>query len=95
LWARNGREIFYLSGDQMMLAVPFTSGATPTLGAPAPLFRMTRDRLQVEWFYYAPWDVAPDGRFLMMRQLDAMVTTPPEVIIVENASLEWRRMLRR
>jgi tRNA A-37 threonylcarbamoyl transferase component Bud32 len=95
LWARTGREIFYLSGDQSMVAVPFASGATPTFGAPTPLFRMPSDRLRVEWVYYAPWDIAPDGRFIMARQVAPTALASPEVIVAEHASQEWRRMLRR
>ncbi len=95
LWAKDGREIYFVNADQMMVAVPFSAQATPVIGAPVPLFRMTRDRLQLEWAYYTPWDVARDGRFLMARQVSLSVTSVPEVIVAEHASLEWRRMLRR
>lgn len=63
-WSRNGRELFFKSGDQLMsVAVPPGPSFLP--GDPHPLFslagfRAARNRPQ--------YDVAPDGRFVMIRQ---------------------------
>jgi Tol biopolymer transport system component len=63
-WSRNGRELFFKSGGELMsVAVP--PGPTFLPGDPRPLFtvaafRAARNRPQ--------YDVAPDGRFVMIRQ---------------------------
>ena len=63
-WSRNGRELFFKSGGQLMsVAVPPGPSFLP--GDPHPLFslagfREARNRPQ--------YDVAPDGRFVMIRQ---------------------------
>jgi serine/threonine-protein kinase len=66
-WSRNGRELFFKSGGQLMaVAVPPGPGFIP--GVPRPLFslagfRSARNRPQ--------YDVAPDGRFVMIREPSA------------------------
>jgi Tol biopolymer transport system component len=64
-WRRDGRELYYLSLDGKIMAVPVSTGATFTAGRPMALFQTsltvnrrspTRDR---------QYDVAPDGRFLI------------------------------
>jgi len=63
-WSRNGRELFFKSGGQLM-SVPVPPGPAFLPGDPRPLFsvagfRAARNRPQ--------YDVAPDGRFVMIRQ---------------------------
>ncbi len=75
-WSRNGREIFFKSGGQLMtVAIP--PGNTLIPGDPRPLFslagfRSARNRPQ--------YDVGPDGRFVMIREL----TRPGGVILAEH-----------
>ena len=62
-WSRNGRELFFKSGAQMV-AVTVADGPMLNVGDPRPLFslagfRSARNRQQ--------YDIAPDGRFLMIR----------------------------
>jgi len=37
-WRKDGRELYYLSADSRLMAVAFTPGTTPTIGAPTSLF---------------------------------------------------------
>jgi Tol biopolymer transport system component len=37
-WRRDGRELFYLSADQRLVAVPITAGSRLQVGKPQPLF---------------------------------------------------------
>lgn len=37
-WRRDGRELFYVSADQKLMAVPVKLGATIEAGTPQPLF---------------------------------------------------------
>jgi serine/threonine-protein kinase len=78
-WAHSGRELFFKSGDHLMV-VAVAPGAAFVAGTPRPLFslagyRSARNRQQ--------YDVAPDDqRFVMIRELgdDAR----ERVVYVEN-----------
>jgi hypothetical protein len=66
LWARNGRELFYLDGSKTLMAVPVqTSGPTFSAGTPVKLF----DAAKYSDLYPARnYDVSSDGqRFLMIK----------------------------
>jgi Tol biopolymer transport system component len=66
VWSRTGRELFYRHGNQMMSVAIAT---TPVLTAGSP-------RILFEGSYLASdtggagYDVAPDGRFLMVEPLE-------------------------
>jgi serine/threonine protein kinase len=84
LWARNGKELYYLSGGQNMMAVSVTAGATLQLGEPHVLFHVPDDLVSVQSAYYTPWDVAADGRFIMARLVGATGASETPLIVVEN-----------
>jgi serine/threonine-protein kinase len=86
-WAKNGREIFYRSGDKMMVVEVETN----------PSFRVSRPELLfegnyaggVEAFGSANYDVTADGRrFVMIRTEEE--TAPTEVHVV----LHWAEELK-
>jgi Tol biopolymer transport system component len=65
-WSRNNREIYYRS-DQRIVAVSLdASGAEPVFGKPTPLF--ADDYGFGSGASIANYDVAPDGRFIMIRR---------------------------
>jgi serine/threonine-protein kinase len=84
-WAHSGRELFYKSGNYLMV-VPVTPGPALATGVPRPLFPVTgyhaaRNRQE--------YDVAPDDqRFLMIRLGGAGERA--EAIHVENWFAELR-----
>jgi WD40-like Beta Propeller Repeat len=84
LWSRDGRELFYLSSERNMMAVRVTGGATLHLGQPRMLFRVPGELLDVESRYYTPWDIAPDGRFIMARRRSGAAESDAPIIVVEN-----------
>jgi Tol biopolymer transport system component len=58
LWRHDGKEIYYMNGEGMVMALDVTLGKTFGKGTPKPLFKAPSGVLF--------WDVAPDGqRFLM------------------------------
>ena len=58
LWRGDGKEIYYMNGDGMVMAMEVALGKTLGKGSPKPLFKAPAGVLF--------WDVAPDGqRFLM------------------------------
>jgi Tol biopolymer transport system component len=62
LWSRDGSEIFYRSGDRVMVVPVSTGQDFGVTGAPAVLFRGDYGPPQV-----LNWALAPDGRFVMIR----------------------------
>ena len=63
VWARNGSELFYHEGTALM-AVPVRTTPTFSAGTPVRLFDVP---VVVDGTGHAAYDVAPDGRFLMIR----------------------------
>jgi WD40 repeat protein len=87
-WARNGRELFFKSGGRMV-AVSVAEGAALDVSDPVPLFslagyRGARNRQQ--------YDVAPDGRFLMIR--DPRSTEVAPVVYASGWLAELRAAVR-
>ncbi len=96
LWARDGRELYYLRGDKTMMAVPVAEDGTPEVGETTALFKLAQatriDVLSAD--YYTPWDVAADGRFIMIRAVDTDAG-PRTLIVAENWLQEVKPQLRR
>ena len=69
-WARNGRELYYIeqSGANKLMAVPVLKTATFDFGTPTLLFESSYAHL-----FGGPnsYDVAADGRFLMIKPAPA------------------------
>jgi eukaryotic-like serine/threonine-protein kinase len=88
VWARNGRELFYLDGTLHLVAVPVQTGATFISGSPAILFELPSAPTATARSY----DVAPDGRFLVIKfpQNDKTSNTP-----ALNVVLNWTDELER
>jgi Tol biopolymer transport system component len=63
-WSRDGRELFYLSGDLHLMAMPVRLAPSIVLGTPQPLFAVKR---ATEWVDAKPnvgwpdFEVSPDG----------------------------------
>ena len=93
LWSRDGRELFYRSGDRM-LAVPVRRDPDLSFGTPMVLFesRAFRDT-DPEFRQY---DAAPDGRFVMIEN-EPPGTSRPQLRLVLNwfSELSSRAPTRR
>jgi len=78
-WARNGRALYFVEGGNRLMAVDVR---------PGPAFDFTPPRLLFESsFPFAPfpnssYDVAADGRFLVIRP--APPSAPPPITVVLN-----------
>jgi Tol biopolymer transport system component len=88
-WARDGREIFYLSPDnQLMSAAVAPSGGRLNVATPRPLFAL-RPRPPVRLDAY-PYDVSPDGgRFVVNTRIED--SAPASITLVLN----WMADLKR
>jgi len=87
-WSRDGRELFFKTRSRMM-AVSVGEGATLDIGEPRALFsvdglRSARNRQQ--------YDVAPDGRFLMIRDPRSSAAAP--IIYAQGWLTELRAAVR-
>ena len=86
-WSRDGRELYYISNRRMM-AVKVETEPVLRLGRPLELF-------DANTFYrrggVSHYDVAPDGRFLMIRRSYARNETmsADNVVVITN----WAREL--
>jgi Tol biopolymer transport system component len=78
VWSRDGRELFYRQGDQMM-AVSVTSKIEFSAGRPRRLFEIRFDAGDNGPNY----DVSPDGRWFVMPRSDQAVV-PGELQLVLN-----------
>jgi Tol biopolymer transport system component len=70
-WAANGKELYYLSPDSRVMAVPITAtGTTFEPGAPVALFQTRIVGRATASGLGANYDVTNDGRFLVNTVLD-------------------------
>jgi len=90
VWNRNGRELFYRSGDKMM-AVDIATQPSFVAGKPRMLFQG----------HYVPtpatvpfYDVSPDGqRFLMIKPSEQAAAAPTQINVVLNWFEELKRLV--
>jgi len=83
VWRRDGHELYFRSGDSMM-AARIETHPEFSIGQPQQLFRLFKG-----WSpgRFSPYDVAPDGRFLMIRN-------EPQNISQLNLVLNWFEELK-
>ncbi len=92
VWARNGREIFYRSGDRMM-AVEVETEPSFSLSKPEVLFEGNYAG-SVEAFGSANYDVTADGRrFVMIRT--EVESAPASIHVVLNWAEELKEKPRQ
>src|SRR5262249_46857165 len=83
-WKPDGKELYYLSPDGAMMAVPIAvTGSTLEPGSPVRLFstRIMGGGLDAQ--QRRQYDVAPDGRFLINTVLPA---PPAPITLLQNWS---------
>ena len=88
VWGPDGRELFYRSGEAMMV-VSIETEPTFVPGSPELLFA---DRYYADTGHY--FDISRDGqRFLMMKEVEQTRETPAQLIVVENWFEELKRLV--
>jgi hypothetical protein len=84
-WRSDGKEIFYIDNAGMMMAALVTSTATTFKpGLATPLFH-------THTAGFVPYDVAPDGRFLINTIADLDESDSPLITVVTN----WWNILKK
>jgi serine/threonine-protein kinase len=91
LWSRNGRELFFSSGDSRhILSVPVQYGTTLVAGRPQVLFEAAMEAT----LSGRPYDVTPDGRFMIIRRgPEESGGGAPDLKVVLNWFEELRRLV--
>ncbi len=89
-WSRDGRELFFVTSSRTFMAAPFESARTDQpAGAPRRLFDAP---MNVQFGSHTPYkyDVAPDGRFLVMLQASEEPPPPLGLVVDWDAGLKGR-----
>jgi len=87
-WRRDGKELFYLSGDGKMMAVEVKAGASFETGTPVTLFQ-TRARQAVSFMDAYSYDVTPDGqKFLVNMRVHESNSAPLSIILNWASEME-------
>ena len=95
-WSRDGRELYFTSLDNDLMSAPVRSGATLSVGEPARLFALPPAMRDLVGSWYTAWDVAPDGRFIMVREAaQSGDGSELPLIVVENWFEELRTKVPR
>lgn len=88
-WRRDGRELFYVSGDRKLMAVPVTSDAeTFSAGVPRPLFEV--DLPEPTAPYANDYAVSADGQRFLVNTVFDQPNRPPLTVV-----LNWAAGLKR
>ncbi len=80
-WRRDGRELFYVSGEGTMMAAPVKTGTSFEAGPSVALFP-THPREPISVMDAFSYDVAADGqKFLINTRVDEPQAVPLSVIL--------------
>ena len=93
LWARNGRELFYVNGRRAIVAVPVGAGVMPQLGTSKVLFTLRPEIYLAAQENYTPFDIAPDGRFIMARRVGNTDEAVAPLVVTVNWFTELKRAM--
>ncbi len=87
-WRRDGKELFYLSAEGKMMAVPVKTGVSFEAGSPVTLFQ-TRMRQPISAQDFFSYDVTADGqKFLINTKVDEPNAAPLSIILNWASELE-------
>jgi serine/threonine-protein kinase len=86
-WSHDGRELFFVDESRYMVAASIAPGRVFLNGEPRRLFDASAYNV-----VNASFDVAPDGRFLMLRSIGGPHST--ELVLVQNFLQELESMVK-
>ncbi len=88
-WAADGQELYYLEVNAMMAVAVETAGSELAFSAPERLF--AGPYLAAQPATAMSYDVAPDGRFLMIELPGGADAAPGNIVVVQNWGEELKR----
>jgi eukaryotic-like serine/threonine-protein kinase len=95
-WSRDGRELFFLDGEQRLTAVDVETGG--------PTFKYGNQKTILNTRYFGggrlfgrTYDISPDGRrFLMVKELTTTtMKSPADIVVVVNWIQELKQRMNR
>jgi serine/threonine-protein kinase len=92
-WALDGSALFYRAEDGAMMRVPVRSGPTWNAGSPTKLFDGRTFLRTTTTGLGRTYDVAKDGRFLMVKEPAADRTPSIAMVVVLNWFEELKRLV--
>jgi dipeptidyl aminopeptidase/acylaminoacyl peptidase len=89
-WRRDGKELFYVSDDQKLMAVPIKLGATIEAGTPQPLFPLSPypGVGSINSFYQPMRD---GQRFLVNAPAGGEAAAAPPLTVVTNWQAAFKK----
>ncbi len=93
VWARNGRELFYMAPDGAVMGVRVDARGS-MWGAASPTKILNGGYFTGGGNSGRAYDVSPDGRFLMIKQAGSGDgTSSPQIVVVRNWFEELKRLV--
>ncbi|HKV77254.1 MAG TPA: protein kinase [Candidatus Sulfotelmatobacter sp.] len=80
-WRRDGKELFYVSADGKMMAVPVRASGVFEAGTPVALFQ-THLRQPISALDHVSYDVTADGQKFLLNSKSSFVNTAPVSVIL-------------
>jgi len=94
VWARNSAELFYLAPDGSLRTVAVGPGATWAAGKPRKLLDTQPFFTGTDTYHARAYDVAEDGRFLMIKEgASESSAATASIIVVQNWTEELKRLV--
>ena len=84
-WSRDGKELFFVQGDQLMAAAVSSNGDGFATETPQLLFRHAALNVSTS----TSFDVAADGRFVVVEPVESEDDRPPRIHVVQNWFAEF------
>jgi hypothetical protein len=81
VWSRDGKELYFISEDQKMMAAQIIDGSTFDHGVPKPLFDVHVEAT-------AKFDVGKNGKLLMLPRLEQAAAVTLTVVLNWTAGLK-------
>jgi serine/threonine-protein kinase len=92
-WSTDGRELFYLSADNSVMAIEVITKPSFSLGVPRILFKsIYAGQTNVSG---NPWDISPDGKRLLMMKEPGATASPAGGPRKINIVLNWFEELKQ
>jgi len=86
-WRRDGKELFYLSADQNLMAVSISgTGGHLTTGVPSTLFHVDVP-LGIGWVFGWNYDVSADGQRFLVNEPAGPASEPTLTVVVNWPAL--------
>jgi serine/threonine protein kinase/Tol biopolymer transport system component len=93
LWSPNGRELFYLTNENAVMATPVETTPSFSPGTPKILFQSNYSPSNAS--SGTPWDISPDGKRFLMIKLPGTVAPGSGGPLKINIVLNWFEELKQ